>query len=63
MTSLNPVHTVGSQIAEALTTHFDMSTREAKARVVELLDQVGIRSARGRLTTRISSLEACASAR
>ena len=49
MTSLNPVHTIGGQIREALTTHFDMSTREANARVVELLDQVGIPSARSRV--------------
>ena len=46
MTSLNPVHTIGGQIREALTTHFDLSTREANARVVELLDQVGIPNAR-----------------
>jgi len=48
MTSLNPVHRVGSQIAEALTTHFDMTTKEANARAVELLDQVGIPSPRAR---------------
>jgi len=49
MTSLNPVHTIGSQIREALTTHFDISGREADARVVELLDQVGIPSAKARV--------------
>jgi oligopeptide/dipeptide ABC transporter ATP-binding protein len=48
MTSLNPVHKVGSQIAEALTTHFDMSRKEVDARVIELLDQVGIPAARSR---------------
>ena len=48
MTSLNPVHTIGGQIREALTTHFDLSTRAANARVVELLDQVGIPNARAR---------------
>ncbi|HEU5491507.1 MAG TPA: ABC transporter ATP-binding protein [Gaiellaceae bacterium] len=48
MTSLNPVHTIGGQIREALTTHFDLSTRQANARVVELLDQVGIPNARAR---------------
>jgi oligopeptide/dipeptide ABC transporter ATP-binding protein len=48
MTSLNPVHTVGGQIREALTAHFDMSTRAANVRVVELLEQVGIPSARSR---------------
>ncbi len=48
MSSLNPVHRVGSQIREALTTHFDMSAREADARVIELLYQVGIPSAKSR---------------
>jgi oligopeptide/dipeptide ABC transporter ATP-binding protein len=49
MTSLNPVLTIGSQIREALTTHFDISSKEADARVVELLDQVGIPSAKARV--------------
>ena len=49
MTSLNPVHTVGAQIREALTTHFDMTAKETDARVVELLDQVGIPSAKSRV--------------
>ena len=48
MSSLNPVHKVGAQIREALTTHFDISAREADARVLELLEQVGIPSARAR---------------
>jgi oligopeptide transport system ATP-binding protein len=48
MTSLNPVHTIGGQIREALTAHFDISTRDANIRVVELLDQVGIPSAKSR---------------
>ncbi|MBA3413218.1 MAG: ABC transporter ATP-binding protein [Actinobacteria bacterium] len=48
MTSLNPVHTVGTQIREALTTHFDMTAMETDARVIELLDQVGIPSAKSR---------------
>ena len=48
MSSLNPVHRIGTQIREALTTHFDMSAKEANARVVELLEQVGIPSARSR---------------
>ena len=48
MTSLNPVHTIGAQIREALDTHFSMSSKELDARVVELLEQVGIPSARMR---------------
>ena len=42
MTSLNPVFTVGEQIAEVLRLHMDMSSSQARARVVELLDEVGI---------------------
>jgi oligopeptide transport system ATP-binding protein len=49
MTSLNPVLTVGRQIREALETHFGMEEQEANKRAVELLDQVGIPSARQRL--------------
>jgi oligopeptide/dipeptide ABC transporter ATP-binding protein len=49
MSSLNPVHRVGAQIREALTTHFDMTSKEADARVIELLDQVGIPSAKSRV--------------
>ena len=48
MSSLNPVHRVGAQIREALTTHFDLSAKEADARVIELLDPVGIPSAKSR---------------
>jgi peptide/nickel transport system ATP-binding protein len=40
MTALNPVYTIGFQIAETLRTHFDMSPREAKERAVELLTMV-----------------------
>jgi len=49
MTSLNPVLTIGRQIREALETHFGMDKDAANARVAELLDQVGIPSARMRL--------------
>src|SRR5687767_10810323 len=42
MTSLNPVFTVGDQIAEVLRLHMGMSIRQARARVVELLNEVGI---------------------
>ena len=49
MTSLNPVHSIGSQIREALTTHVEISRKEADARVIELLDQVGIPSAKARV--------------
>ncbi|HYC35111.1 MAG TPA: ABC transporter ATP-binding protein [Usitatibacter sp.] len=42
MTSLNPVFTVGEQIGESLRLHMGMSGGQAKARVVELLNEVGI---------------------
>jgi oligopeptide/dipeptide ABC transporter ATP-binding protein len=42
MTSLNPVLTVGRQISEAIELHLGMSRSDARKRVVELLDLVGI---------------------
>jgi oligopeptide/dipeptide ABC transporter ATP-binding protein len=42
MTSLNPVFTVGSQIAEAIRLHRPVSRRQAWQRAVELLAEVGI---------------------
>jgi peptide/nickel transport system ATP-binding protein len=42
MSSLNPVFTVGEQIAESLRLHMGMSGRAAQARVAELLNEVGI---------------------
>jgi len=46
MNSLNPVHKVGSQIAEAILTHEKMSKREALQRAEELLALVGIEKSR-----------------
>ena len=43
MTSLNPTHTVGAQVAEVLRLHRRMEKREAWAHAVELLDHVGLR--------------------
>ena len=40
MTALNPLHTIGRQIAEMLKLHTSMSRSERKARVVELLADV-----------------------
>jgi peptide/nickel transport system ATP-binding protein len=42
MTSLNPVMTVGAQLAEPLRIHLGMTEAEARARSVELLGMVGI---------------------
>jgi oligopeptide transport system ATP-binding protein len=49
MTSLNPVLTVGFQIAEALKLHQGMSNKEALRRAAELLNLVGIPNATQRL--------------
>ena len=42
LTSLSPVHTVGSQIAEAVILHQDVTEEEARERSLEMLDSVGI---------------------
>ncbi len=42
MTSLNPVHRVGRQIAEAVRVHRGASRKEARERAIEMLDLVGI---------------------
>ncbi len=42
MTSLNPVFTVGEQIAESVRLHFGADRRQARGRAVEMLRQVGI---------------------
>ena len=42
MTSLNPVMTVGDQIAEVVLLHNDISKGEAKKKAMEMLEQVGI---------------------
>ena len=49
MTSLNPLHTIEKQIAEVLKLHQGMDDRNARARVLELLNQVGIREPEKRL--------------
>jgi microcin C transport system ATP-binding protein len=42
MTSLNPLHTIERQIAEVIQLHQPMNDRAARARVIELLTEVGI---------------------
>jgi oligopeptide transport system ATP-binding protein len=49
MTSLNPVLTIGRQIREALETHFGLGRDASRRRAAELIDQVGIPSAKVRL--------------
>jgi oligopeptide/dipeptide ABC transporter ATP-binding protein len=45
MTALTPVYTVGWQIAEQLRAHESLTGRQARARTVELLAEVGISNA------------------
>jgi peptide/nickel transport system ATP-binding protein len=49
MTSLNPVHTIGTQLVEAIQLHRDVSKRVARARASELLKAVGIPRAERRI--------------
>lgn len=49
MTALDPVFTIGGQIAEVVVSHEDLSQSAARARALELLDLVQIPSARRRL--------------
>src|SRR5438477_2405477 len=49
MTSLNPVHTIGAQLIEAVQLHRDVSKKVAGARAVELLKAVGIPRAERRM--------------
>jgi len=49
MTSLNPLHTIEKQIAEILELHQDLTGQAARKRILELLNQVGIREPEKRL--------------
>src|SRR6478752_1361033 len=49
MTSLNPLHTIEQQIGEILQIHRGLSNSAAQARVLDLLDKVGIEDPKGRL--------------
>lgn len=42
MTSLNPVHSIGFQLTEAMRLHLGLSKADARARAVDLLRMVGI---------------------
>jgi microcin C transport system ATP-binding protein len=48
MTSLNPLHTIEKQISEILALHQGLTGQPARVRVLELLNQVGIREAEKR---------------
>jgi peptide/nickel transport system ATP-binding protein len=49
MTSLNPVHTIGAQLMEAVLLHQDVTKAQARARALELLNAVRIPRADRRL--------------
>jgi peptide/nickel transport system ATP-binding protein len=49
MTALNPLHTIGRQIAEPLRVHLGLSAREARARALQLLERVRVPQAAQRL--------------
>jgi oligopeptide transport system ATP-binding protein len=49
MTSLNPVITIGKQVAEPILEHMGMNETQARERTIELLSMVGIPNAADRL--------------
>jgi microcin C transport system ATP-binding protein len=49
MTSLNPLHTVSRQIGETLLLHKGLAGKAAQARIIELLELVGIQHPKKRL--------------
>ena len=49
MTSLNPLHTIEKQLEESLALHQGLQGAPARARILELMQKVGIRDAESRL--------------
>jgi peptide/nickel transport system ATP-binding protein len=49
MTALNPMHTIGRQIAEPLRRHKNFSAAQARKEAIALLDRVGLPDAAGRV--------------
>ncbi|HJP22259.1 MAG: ABC transporter ATP-binding protein [Alphaproteobacteria bacterium] len=49
LTSLNPLYTVSRQLVETITTHLDVSEKEARRQALALLEEVGIPSAAERI--------------
>ena len=49
MTALNPVHTIGRQVAEPLRLHRGLSAADARQQAIALLDRVGIPDAARRI--------------
>ncbi|KPN64976.1 microcin C transport system ATP-binding protein [Aliiroseovarius crassostreae] len=50
MTSLNPLHTIEKQLAESLELHQGLRGEDARVRILDLLNKVGIRDAERRLS-------------
>ncbi len=50
MTSLNPLHTIEKQLAESIELHQGLRGAAVRARIIELLNQVGIHDAESRLS-------------
>ncbi|CAA6799377.1 MAG: Peptide ABC transporter, ATP-binding protein, partial [uncultured Sulfurovum sp.] len=48
MTALNPVMTIGEQVAEVIRLHLDLDEKKIQAKVVELFEEVGLKDARRR---------------
>ena len=51
MTSLNPLHTLEKQLAESIALHQGVTGDEARARIIDLLNKVGIRDPESRLSS------------
>jgi microcin C transport system ATP-binding protein len=49
MTSLNPLHTIEKQLGESIALHQGLTGAQARARILELLEKVGITDAQSRL--------------
>lgn len=49
LSALNPLHTIGRQIAECITTHYSVSKEELKTRIEDLLTQVELPDFKSRL--------------
>jgi peptide/nickel transport system ATP-binding protein len=49
LTSLNPLYTIGRQLVETIRTHLPLDAVQARARAIELLEEVGISAAERRI--------------
>ena len=49
LAALNPVHKVGDQVGEAIEVHHDLKAGDVRARVLDLLDLVGIPNPKARI--------------